>query len=207
MTNNFRDIPGFEGFYQCNIIDGTVESCDRTVVYSDGRTYHYKRRVRMPSKCSGREHLQIVLSKNGVNYHTYVHDVVAKTFPEICGTWFEGCVVHHIDGNPENNAPTNLTVLTRGQHVLEHPEVLERAHEMSSIKGKGHPNYNTGPYKTGKDHHSSKKILVYNTEFEIIGCYDSASEAAKAIGCSVGLVSHCCTGKRKSCKNFYCEYL
>ena len=30
------------------------------------------------------------------------------------------CQVHHLDGDRANNLPSNLQVLTRGEHLLEH---------------------------------------------------------------------------------------
>ena len=41
-----------------------------------------------------------------------VHRIIALTFPEICGEWFEGAVVNHKDCNPENNSAFNLEVCT-----------------------------------------------------------------------------------------------
>jgi len=32
----------------------------------------------------------------------------------------EGCVVHHRDGDKTNNDPSNLVVMTRSEHALEH---------------------------------------------------------------------------------------
>lgn len=46
--------------------------------------------------------------------------LVAQAFPEICGDWFDGCEVHHIDGNPLNNKATNLMVLSRERHKAIH---------------------------------------------------------------------------------------
>ena len=203
--NEFRNVPDFEGYYECSIVDGAIYSVARDITYSDGRVYHYNRRLRKPTKLKGRGHLEIVLSKNGVNYHTYVQDVVAKTFPEICGTWFPGCIVHHIDGNPLNNNPHNLVVLSRGQHALEHIENLEvnRCHFQP-----GHPNFNKGPYKTGESHWSSKLILVYTVDYEVIGCYGCLREAADALGCSFASISHNCLGKSGPIQGKYnCEYL
>lgn len=56
----------------------------------------------------------------------YAHIEVAKAFPEICGEWFEGCHVHHKDGNPLNNEATNLIVCTKQEHVQLHRELKLR---------------------------------------------------------------------------------
>ena len=125
--------------------------------------------------------------------HTYPQVIAAKTYPEICGEYFEGCVVHHLDENPHNNSPYNLRVLSRAEHVEYHREKITEACK----KIDKHNTYNG----------CAKTTLVYTTEFEVIGCYDTAGEAAKAIGCSVQNVYNCCKGKYKTCKGFYYEYL
>lgn len=57
--------------------------------------------------------------------HTYVkrdgrheHRVVAEN--KLGRALRRGEVVHHIDGNPKNNDPSNLMIITQRQHMLEH---------------------------------------------------------------------------------------
>ena len=38
----------------------------------------------------------------------YVHQLVIRAFPEICGEYFEGAEVNHKDENPANNSACNL---------------------------------------------------------------------------------------------------
>lgn len=58
-----------------------------------------------------------------------------------------GEVVHHLDGNPSNNAPANLVVTTNAAHVTEHarerlrsrginPDTQKRCHRCRKIKPK-----------------------------------------------------------------------
>jgi len=64
---------------------------------------------------------QVVLSKgsrnNLVRSGRLVHRLVAEHF---CDGYTDGCDVHHIDGDVENNCADNLVCVTRGQHVEIH---------------------------------------------------------------------------------------
>ena len=61
-----------------------------------------------------REHI------NTIKGQILVAHLIAKAFPDICGVWFDGCEVHHIDNNPTNNAAVNLSVLTHEEHKRLH---------------------------------------------------------------------------------------
>lgn len=60
------------------------------------------------------------LDESGKLTTYYAHIEVAKAFPEICGVWFDGCEVHHKDGNALNNEASNLIVCTKEQHIEFH---------------------------------------------------------------------------------------
>lgn len=45
-----------------------------------------------------------------------MHRLVAKAFPEICGEWFEGCVVDHINTVKDDNRAVNLKVCTQKEN-------------------------------------------------------------------------------------------
>lgn len=62
------------------------------------------------------------LSVGGVKGNYKTHILQAKEHPEICGEWFEGAVVHHIDHDKKNNRPENLKVMTREEHLALHSE-------------------------------------------------------------------------------------
>ena len=51
-------------------------------------------------------------------YGRHLHRVIAEKMLGRKLTTDE--VVHHIDGNKQNNEPENLQVMTRSEHILEH---------------------------------------------------------------------------------------
>lgn len=51
---------------------------------------------------------RVVLFRDGKRSRFSVHRIVATTFPEICGDWFDGAVINHKDCNTRNNAACNL---------------------------------------------------------------------------------------------------
>lgn len=50
---------------------------------------------------------------------------VAKQNPDICGKWFEGCEVHHINRNSLDDSPENLIVLSEEDHHKVHTTMLD----------------------------------------------------------------------------------
>ena len=105
-----------------------------------------------------------------------IHILVAKAFPEICGEWFEGCVVHHINHNTKDNRAENLKVCSRKEHFEIH-----RAENTEKRKEKykdNEPWYKISQIKKerGTEHNTNKwcNIAKCDTEDNIIEIYPTA---------------------------------
>lgn len=78
------------------------------------------------------KYLQVLLFDKSHQRHVVgVHKVVAMKFAD---DYFDGCVVHHKDGNTLNNCITNLEVMTRSEHCRKHGK--ENTHIANLNKGK-----------------------------------------------------------------------
>ena len=58
-----------------------------------------------------------LIDDNGKEHILGVHTVVAMFY---CESYFEGCVVHHKDGDKHHNYSNNLECITRSQHSRMH---------------------------------------------------------------------------------------
>ena len=58
-----------------------------------------------------------VYDDNGQVHVLGVHQVVARLR---CLDWFEGCIVHHKDGDCHNNSVNNLSCYSRSYHSRQH---------------------------------------------------------------------------------------
>jgi len=56
----------------------------------------------------------------------YFSLIMANAYPDICGKPFDGCEIHHIDGDKTNDAATNLKVMTREEHHRLHDGIIAK---------------------------------------------------------------------------------
>ena len=134
MTEIWKDIPNYEGWYQVSNL-GRVKSLSRTVQYGDKAVRSQAESILNPRKggpvVAGKQYLSVVLCKNKARKQTKVHRLVAEAF---CNQP-EGCdVVNHLDNDPSNNLATNLEWTTIAGNN-KHRHVQGRS---ASLKGESH---------------------------------------------------------------------
>lgn len=88
-------------------------------------------------------------------------------------------VVHHIDGNKNNNDPSNLTVVTRQEHAAIHKKDIDR----------------------------SKPVIQMDSTGQFIKIWPSARAADKAIPTATYQnIYKCCRGLRKTAGGYMWKY-
>lgn len=112
----WRPIAGWEGYYEVSNF-GRVRSLDRELVcFRDGQqvTMKIKGTVHRGQLCGRRRcYRQVKLRKKNKQYPKLVHHLVLLAF---VGPRPTGAECNHRDGNPFNNAATNLAWVTPEQN-------------------------------------------------------------------------------------------
>lgn len=120
MKEEWKDIPGYEGYYQVSD-RGRVRSLDRIIPRSDGGKSRF-----MPGKVlrhwlSRKGYVNISLCKFGITKYYQVHSIVAKIF---LGPYPKGFEVNHINGKKADNRAKNLEYVTRKGNIRHAMEIL-----------------------------------------------------------------------------------
>lgn len=120
----FRDIPGYEGFYQISDL-GNVISLVRLLPAAIETGRRTAKQSIMPGK-NKQGRLQVTLCKHGFTKRFQVHRLVLLAFVGPCP---EGMECRRLDGNHLNNRLTNLEWAT---HAVNMSDMLRHG---TSVKG------------------------------------------------------------------------
>lgn len=184
----WKDIIGFEGFYQISE-NGNVRSLDRFDSIRDLKGQSIKPNL----KRNG--YLQVGLRREGKRKWESIHRLVAIHFidnPE------NKPQVNHIDGNKQNNNIYNLEWATSQENLLH-------AHANGLIKmPKGEEHFNYGVF--GEKSKSAKKVVRLNRKTGETKSYE-AIILAKYDGFDVTSISKCCNKKVKTHKGYEWYFL
>lgn len=197
----WRPVVGYEGLYEVSNY-GRVASLN----YYGGSRRHL---LKPGYQTNGYQFVN--LWKNKVKSQITIHKLVAMAFPEICGTYFEGAEIDHINGIRDDNRASNLRWVTKSLNMLN-PITRKRISE--AMKGK-HPSEETRKKlaESGKGKHinradQSKPVLQYTKDGTLIAEYQSIREAERQTGVQHTNISRCCLGKQchKSAGGFNWKY-
>lgn len=110
----WRDVVGYEGHY---------------IVSNQGEviSLKYGKRKVLKQTLSPRGYCRVRLRLNGTDkYVSNVGRLVAQAFPEICGEWFDGCTVDHINTIKTDNRAINLRVVTIAENISNPLTIAQR---------------------------------------------------------------------------------
>lgn len=158
-----------------------------------------------------------------------VHRIVARAFPEICGEWFDGCDVEHINCITTDNRAENLRVCTHKEN-MNNPITKENCRKgvykhTPNFKGHKHTEYSLKLIsqnrkgipcnKETKEKISianknnpaySKPVFQYSLDGILIKEFPSAMQVKRELGFNNAHISLCCNGKRKSAQGYIWRY-
>ena len=113
-------------------------------------------------------------------------------------------VVHHKDGNPLNNSPDNLIVMTRSEHTKLHFNLSNNRYVFT--KEELHNNTQTA-WKHGVYEHLKKAVASFDKNTgKLIKIYESVTQVG-IDGHERKHISACCSGKRKSHHGLIWKYV
>lgn len=154
----------------------------------DGLFYSYPRNTTKGGYSYGNYHkryLHKTLYKNGKGTLKRAHQWVWITF---VGPIPKGYDVHHINHNPIDNRIENLELIEKHKHHKMHLEEYKDKNVNAMIE------------KT------SKPVLQYTKNMELVAEYPSTREAARIIGISQSHISRVCIGKRKTAGGYVWKF-
>lgn len=187
MREEWRDIAGYEGFYQVSNM-GRVRSLNRTFKRSDGTTATYKGRILKPA---GRPYLHVYLSKNNVHSMMRVHRLVAEAF--VSNPKDLECV-DHIDCDKTNNRADNLRWCSHAQNI-------RYAQENGLLAGNFHYELLSNEKKLAMK--APRMVPIVRDDGKE---YDCVEDAARDMGVTHGAISHVLRGLTKTCKGYSFKY-
>lgn len=203
MEEVWKDIKDYEGLYQVSNL-GNVRSLGRYVPTKGGSKRYVEGKTIAPIIAEN-GYKRICLSKNGKGKMHFVARLVASEFPEICGEWFEGAEVDHINTVRIDNRPENLRWVDRKTNqnnplTLKHKSDCRLGKQMSeSAKSKMIASLRNNSSV-------SKWVIKLSLDNEILHFYPSVKQAERETGIQDSNISACCRGEYKQAGNYIWKY-
>lgn len=173
MEEIWKAVPGYEGY--------EVSNTEKIKSWKGGEHY-----LSTTVGSSGR--VNVSIWNKGKVVTRQLGCFVALAFPEICGEWFPGAWIDHIDTNPLNNKPENLRWVdgARGQYT----NVLTREHNQKARQ---------------KNIKLMRSVIQIKNNEEVC-CFKSVKDASIENSIDPGDITRCCNGKRKTAGGYKWKY-
>lgn len=180
MEEYFKDIPGYEGYYQASNY-GRIKSLARIIKGKANGTRVLKEKILKPDRYKKTQYQAVRLSRNGETKHMLVSHLIYLTFK---GPIPSGMIVNHINEDPTDNRPENLNVMFQKDNL----------------------NWGTRNKRIGQklknNRVCSKEIIQYSLDGSFISKWPSQKEILRVLGFANSNISACCKGKLKTAYGF-----
>lgn len=157
----------------------TVVEYERYEVNQFGDIRHKQRKHVLSPRPNAAGYLYVAFNIEGHRKNFAVHRIVANAFIPNPNNYSE---VNHIDSNKTNNCVENLEWVDSSQNKKH----AYQKQENKTCRG--------------------KMVEQYSLQDEYIRTFNSVSEAAQFLGCSVGAISNCCLGRTKTSQGYKWKY-
>lgn len=202
IIEEWRDIPGYEGYYQVSNL-GRVKGLKRTV--NTWNAYKTISEHILKSCKTTNGYLGITLRKDGKAKRTFVHRLVGLAFiPNLENK----PQIDHINGNKEDNRPSNLRWVTAKENCNNPLRVEKFLGENNHFYGKKHTDETrlkmrkNSAHLSGGRNPAARKILNKDTG-EV---FETVKDAGKSVGVSDNAIRNSIRRKSKS-GGFYWRYI
>lgn len=145
MVEEWRDIQGYEGYYQISNW-GRIKSLSRITFRPPKGEIRTKEKIRKLSVGSD-GYVRLRLHKNNIGHTINVHILVWDHFGDKGRTGFE---IDHIDGNKQNNNIENLQLLTPRENTVKYHQSHGKRHGLPMGVYKEDKKYTAHICRSGK---------------------------------------------------------
>lgn len=187
LNEEFRDIKGFEGFYQISNY-GRVKGLTRTINYVDGRNRHYKEKIKANQiNRKGKKkviYYNVGLIKNKEYKSFEIHRLVAQAFipnPENKPT------IDHIKPTTNNECDNRVFNLRWATYSEQQRHSFDNCNKISPMKGK-------------INCYLCKEVIQYDENNNIVNIFPSLHEVQRQLGYDFKCISNCCIKNKKGNK-------
>lgn len=171
---NWKSIVGYEGLYEVSNT-GLVRSLN----------YNHTGMAKLLKPRNNRGYLVVVLCKDGIHKHMFVHRLVAEAFipnPNKLET------INHKDEDKTNNAAGNLEWLSwmdNSNYGTRNKRIAEA--NVNNLK-------------------LSKQVQMFDKSGNVVKQFPSTQEAARQTGIAQSSIVTCCKGRIKSAGGYVWRY-
>lgn len=177
-----------------------------------GREYLVSNTGKIKNKKTGRllnpkpkknGYVVVSLRSNGKIEYCLLHRLIAFSFPEICGEYFEGAQVDHKNRVRTDNRAENIHWVSPAGNI-NNPLTLEHLSNIRKNKPKSEE-FKKKVSKTMTNNTYNKRwVIKLSKDNEILHFYPSISQAHRETG--INNISYACSGRIKTAGGFVWKY-